>query len=440
VTLKEIRANYEEYERVLKRRYLPGYLSTLKKLKELDDSWREDLKKLNELRRKKNELSRRIAKGERGLLTKSKKVSSEIERLNEKVRKTEKEMWKCLKLLPNWLDERVPIGPDESYSEPVRYWGRPKVWKEHLKEFERQTKGKVKYELIDWEPLHHYDLVREFNLVEMEKASEIAGSRFYFEKGELVFLDLTLSLYAVDFFRKKGFDNILITSYMMRRKVEERIAHMDTFIDALYSTKEDELVLIPSSEHPICALYKDCTFRERELPLRIVAWSPAFRREAGAHGKDTKGIFRTHQFHKVELHSITTLDEDKEELEFMVGVVEEFMQSLRIPYRVVILPSGDMDKRALIQYDIEGWFPRQGRYRELGSYATMGCWVSEKINTKVDRKGKREFVANLYGTGCAIQRTLLAMLVNNHDPKRQTIKLPKALTKYMGFREIRKEE
>ncbi|RLE68066.1 MAG: serine--tRNA ligase, partial [Thermoprotei archaeon] len=238
------------------------------------------------------------------------------------------------------------------------------------------------------------------------------------------------------FYSKKGFNNIIIPPYLMRKSIEEKITYYEAFRDAIYHVVEGNLILITTSEHPIAAMYIDHTFREDELPLRILAWSPAFRKEAGAHGKDTKGIFRTHQFHKVELHSITRLGEDIGELEYILKITEEFMQSLNIPYRVTLLSSGDMDRRATIQYDIEGWFPGQGRYRELFSLATMGDWVSRKINTRVQRKNGKEYVANLYATGVAIQRMLCCIIENYYNIDSNLILVPEKLIKYTGFKKI----
>jgi len=464
---------------------------------ELDRKRIELQKEIDNLRHGKNKISKEFAslKKEGIDIEKEKKLKEELEKIEGILKEKEKEyegtinkLIEILLTFPNFVDERVPMGGEENNT-PIRFWGVPRVWINHLEIFKEQTekwgwkiielkellekpeyskyiidKEKLKelyyslkgekefieisyndvlnfellnkdkiipYVLIEWGPKHHYDLVKEFDLADTDIASQIAGSRFYIEKGIMVFLDFALSLYALEFYEQEGYKNVIIPPYLMKKDVEKRITYFESFKDTIYSVKEDDLILIPTSEHPIVAIYMDKIFNESELPLKILAWSPAFRVEAGAHGKDTKGIFRTHQFHKVELHIITTLDKDKEALEELREVFEKFIQKLNIPYRVVILASGDMDKRATIQYDIEAWFPAQGKYRELGSLAAMGDWVSRKLNIKVRRKGKTEFVANLYATGVAIQRTFCCIFENYYDPKRDVIVIPKVLQKYV---------
>jgi len=456
----------KKFEKEFEKRFLDK--KVLERARELDKKWREKIKQVNKLRHEINKRSKAIAIIKAFLEKKIKKEEAKekirkilerdveinkktIEKIKKEVGEIEKklkvienetenirrELYNILLTFPQFSLDKIPIGPDERYNKPIRFWGKPKVWRNYLDQFKEQIDGfDVKYEVIEVKPKHHYDIIKEYDLADTELAGKMAGARFYIEKNELVFLDFALTLYALEFYKKKGFDYVIVPPYLMKRDVEERITHITTFEDAIYTTREDDLILIPTSEHPICAMFIDRVFLERELPLRILAWSPAFRREAGAHGKDTKGIFRTHQFHKVELHSVTTLDQDLEELEYMLKIFEEFNRTLNIPYRVIILSSGDMDKRARIQYDLEAWFPGQGKYRELGSLATMGDWVSRKINTRVERKGKTEFVANLYATGCAIQRTWCAILENNWDPKKNIIKIPKPLWRYTGIKKL----
>ncbi len=462
IDMKAFRRNPEPYREAFRKRFLDE--SVVDKALELDREWRKLQRQVEMLRAEVNTLTRiyaviksredyeevitsdrrmsRVwakyglaekvkARGVDAVRELSSQINEEIARLEVEVEEKLNKLIRLLYVFPNFLDPSVPIGPDESYNKVVKYWGRPRVWRKHLDAFLEENLDIKDYEVIDWEPKHHYDLVKEFDLVDTDTAAKIAGARFYIEKNILPLLDFALSMYALHFYVNKGFDNIVVPPYLMRRSIEEKITYYESFKESIYHVVEDDLILITTSEHPIVAMYMDHTFNEEDLPLRILAWSPAFRKEAGAHGKDTKGIFRTHQFHKVELHSITTLDSDMEELEYLLKVTEEFIRTLNIPYRVVLLSSGDMDKRAKIQYDIEAWFPGQGRYRELFSLATMGDWASRKVMTKVRRKGREEFVANLYATGVAIQRTLCAVFENHYDPEEDVIRIPKPLTKYL---------
>ncbi len=438
--IKDIVGKEEEYIDVLKKRYLHQLIPVFEEGLRLYEVWKKYKKYSENLRAERNRLTEEFAKRrDENIRRRAEEIKREIERIEAGLKEIERRLRDIELRLPNWLDEKVPLGPDERFEKPVKYFGKPKVYREFEEEFKKENPN-AEYELIDWKPMHHYDIVREFGLADTDIAAEITGSRFYIEKNELPFLDLALSLYAMEFFYKKGFNEVLIPPYMLRRGIEERITYFEAFEEAIFTVREEDYILITTSEHPICAIYKDNTFEEKELPKRILAWSPAFRREAGAHGKDTKGIFRTKQFHKVELHTISTLDDQYEELEYLINVVDEFMKTLEIPYRIVIVPSGDMDKRALIQYDVQAWFPGQGRYRETHSIATMGSWVSEKMNIKVNRKGKREFVANLYATGVAVQRTLLAIFENHYDPEEGIIRLPRIFKKYLPWiEELRKK-
>ena len=527
IDMNKLRENPDLYREVFKKRFIEGGDKLVERALELDEKRKSIQKKLDFLRSMLNKYSKAIGvlkmlfsgkiskeealeklkdvlenpekylddDGEVLLKEEILKTKQQIVELEEEFKKVTQELVDVLYKFPNFVDPQVPIGPDDSYNVPVKFWGVPKVWNKHLDSFREQTErygftivelGKIleehseyikdikmlnqvyetlksggavdinfndvldfeklnsdkiiPYVLIETEPKHHYDLVKEFDLADTDKAGKIAGSRFYFEKNELVMLDLALSLYGMEFYRSLGYNLMLIPPYMIRKDVESKITYYEAFKEAIYHVVEDNLILITTSEHPICAYYMDETLEEEKLPLKILAWSPAFRKEAGAHGKDTKGIFRTHQFHKVELHIICKLEEDKKYLQELVDAFEKFMQSLNLPYRLVLLSSGDMDKRATIQYDIEAWFPGQGSYRELGSIATMSDWVSRKINIKVRTKQGSKYVANLYSTGCAVQRTICCILENYYSHKDDKILVPSPLKYYTKISEIKKQE
>lgn len=433
--IKEIAEKQEEYLQVLEKRNLLWLIPKVKEGISFYQKWKEAMKELDNLRHERNLLSIEYSK------TKDEKIREKVTKLKEKInqieestRKLEEKIKKIELLLPNWLYEDVPIGPDESFNKPIKYVGKPLVMKKFEAEFRQNFPG-VEYKTTEHELLHHYNLIKVFDLADVDTAARIAGSRFYIEKNQLVTLDLALTLFTLQEFMKLGFKPI-IPPYLMKKSVEEKITYFEVFQDAIYELEKEGLILITTSEHPLAAMFADKVFSKDELPIRIVAFSPAFRREAGAHGKDTKGIFRVHQFHKVELHSITTLEEERKELDFLVAIVEKVMRQLNFPYRIIANSSGDMDKRAKIQFDLEAWFPAQNRYRELHSFATMGSWVSEKINTRVEVKGQRKWVANLYATGAAIQRTLLAIFVNNYEPEKEIIRIPKPLEKLTGIAEL----
>jgi seryl-tRNA synthetase len=436
--IKELLNRKEEYKDSLKRRGLEKISFKVEEGINKYLEWRKINFQLQKLREKINTLSREYNRTKKiGLIEESKKVKSEILSLEERTKKIEKEIIKIELLLPNWISNDVPTGFGEEYEKPINYALKPKVWKNHLAQFNKLYPG-VEHEVIDFEPYHHYNLVGRF--IDQEKAGKIATSRFYYLFDELALLDFAISMYAIEFFRKKGYANkLMITPYLMKKDVEDKITYFEAFEDTIFGIDKDNLILIPTSEHSIVAYYSNTIFDQNDLPLRILAWTPCFRMEAGAHGKDTKGIFRTKQFHKVEIHSILTKDEDLQEVYRMVKDVQDFLVSLELPNRAVIIPSGDMDKRALIQIDVETWFPAEGKYRETHSIGTLGTWVSEKLRIRYRLpNGKKELTRNVYATGVAVERLICALIENNYCPDTRTIKIPQPLQKYtLGINKIR---
>lgn len=447
--LKNLFDHIETYTQILHDRNASKMVSVFENGLTIYEEWREHLMKIESLRNEMNTLSREYGKTrEESLLQRSKEVKVQLPELDKRVRELAARIGEIEKMLPNWISDDVPRGPDESFEKPVNYGLEPKVWPEFREQFESDNPG-IGYDLMEGEPFHHYNLVGRY--VDQERAGNVVQSRFYYEFDEVAILDMALSMYAIEFFRNHGCaDRMMIPPFMMRRTFEERITFMDAFEDTIFEVpvkdqvddipeNEDRtLLLIPSSEHPILAFYTDQIFKAEDLPIRVGAWSPCFRREAGSHGKDTLGIFRVKQFQKVELHSIVREGEDFEELDRLVGVAELFLESLGIPYRTVIVPSGDMDKRALKQIDIQSWMPAQGKYRETHSLATLGTWVSEKLLMRyIVEKKKKELTRNIYATGVAIQRTICSLVENHYDPLKNSVRIPEVLKKYMmGIEEI----
>ena len=347
--------------------------------------------------------------------------------------------------LPGWLADDVPDGMDETTAVPIEYRGTLKVTADKADEV-RAAHPDATVEVLDHEPFAHYGLVGRY--VDQEKAGEVAQSRFYYELDELVILDLALSMYAVEFFRGRGFEKLMVTPYMLRKAVEAEICYIEAFEDTIFEVPDPDaegtagnLVLLPSSEHSIVAYYLDTLFKEEDLPKRVLAWSPCFRREAGSHGKQTLGIFRVKQFHKVEIHSIVPAEDADAELEKMRVDVQDFLDTLGLANRSAVIPAGDMDKRSTKQIDVETWMPAGGAFFETHSIATLGPWVSEKAKIRVKRSkengGKNEPVHNLYATAVAVQRMICCLAEQHYDPASKSIRIPECLHKYtMGVTEI----
>ncbi|MBS7638824.1 serine--tRNA ligase [Candidatus Bathyarchaeota archaeon] len=441
--LEALRNDPEMLRENLRKRFLP--LDILERALELDKKWREALTELNSLRERRNEVNRAIARANPGereeLIGEAKELGEKIERLEKIVDELSNERELVLLSMPAIIDESVPIGPDERYNKPLRFWGRPKVPRSKLDSFREETGGfDVDYELIDWEPVGHADeLEMVLKQVDTLKAAQISGSRFFYLFKDIVWLEQALILFALDKITRKGFTPV-IPPYMMRRDHYLGVIDLPTFEDSIYKVEGEDLYLIATSEHPLIAMHAGDTFVEEELPKLYVGISPCFRKEAGTHGKDTKGIFRVHQFSKVEQIVFSKPEESSYWHEKLIENAEEIYRDLEIPYRVVSIASGDLGASAAKKYDLEAWFPAQGRYRELVSCSNCVDWQSYRLRIKLDRKGRREFVHTLNSTALATTRTISA-IVENHQREDGSVAIPRVLRKYLElFDEAPKEE
>jgi len=441
--LEALRKDPEILRENLRRRFLP--LDMLERAIELDKKWREAVTELNSLRERRNEINRSIPRADprerEELIRKAKEIGEEIERLEGIVEKLSQERDSILMSMPALIDDSVPIGPNEDYNRPIRFWGKPKVPKSKLDSFMEETRGfNVEYELIDWEPVGHADeLEAMLKQIDTVKAGQLAGSRFFYLFKDIVWLEQALILFALDKISRKGFIPV-IPPYMMRRDYYLGVVDLNTFEDSIYKVEGEDLYLIATSEHPLIAMHAGDTFTEDELPRLYVGLSPCFRKEAGTHGKDTKGIFRVHQFTKVEQIVFSKPEESNYWHERLIENAEEIYRELEIPYRIVNIASGDLGASAAKKYDLEGWFPAQGKYRELVSCSNCVDWQSYRLKIKLDRKGRREFVHTLNSTALATTRTISA-IVENHQREDGSVRIPRALRKYLEiFEQAPKEE
>lgn len=404
----------------------------------LDIEWRRLQTEVNSLRHKHNQITRSIAKaGEeerKRLMEEAKRLLEELKDLEAKVSEAEARRNEALMALPNIVDDDVPVG-DESASVPIEFWGRPKVWREHLEQFKEQTERygfKVDYELIDWKPVGHADMLEEvLRLGNTLKAAEVAGSRFYYLFDDLVWLDLALLLFALDKLSQAGY-RIVTPPYMLRHKIIAGVIDLATFKDAIYKIEDEDLYLIATAEHSLAALYYNEEIYDEELPIKLAGISPCFRKEAGAGNKDLKGIFRVHQFHKVEQFIFSKPEDSKRLHEEMIGLSKELFRELELPFRVVNIASGDLGAPAAKKYDLEVWMPAQGKYREMVSASNCTDWQAYRLGVKmIRRKGMiKEYVHMLNSTAIASTRTITAILENHQEPD-GSVRIPKALRKYL---------
>lgn len=431
--LEALRTQPDVLKRSLKKRYTS--IGVVDRALELDRKWREAVTELNRLREKRNEINRSIPRASpekrKELIEISKELGAKVKEQEELVRKLSEERDSLLMSLPAIVHESVPEGPDDSYNVPVRFWGVPKVPKSKLESFKRETKGfEVEYQLLDWEPKGHADELELFlRQGDTYKAAQISGRRFFYLFKDIVWLEQALIMFALDQITRKGFIPV-IPPYMMRESYYLGVTDLETFKDSIYKIEGEDLYLIATSEHPLIAMHAGDTFTEDELPRLYVGLSPCFRKEAGTHGKDTKGIFRVHQFTKVEQIVYSKPEESWEWHERLIRNAEELYQKLGLPYRVVNIAAGDLGSCAAKKYDLEAWFPAQGRYRELVSCSNCVDWQSYRLRIKLDRKGRREFVHTLNSTALATTRTICAIL-ENYQREDGTVEIPAVLRRYL---------
>jgi len=387
----------------------------------LDASWRKKLQEADKLKHKRNVVTEKIAESKKKGkdvkkdIKEMKKVANEISELDSELKELENKRDKLRMNIPNMLHETVPVGKDDSANVPINFWGeKPR--------FNFTLKG-------------HEEIAEKLGLLDMERAAKISGARFYYLLGDLVILDMALQRFAIDHMVKKGFIPVEPPS-MMRRKPYEGVIALGDFQDVMYKIENEDLYMIATSEHPLVARFMDETLNEHELPTKFVGISSCFRKEAGAHGKDTKGIFRTHQFNKVEQIIFCKPEESWAWHDKLQRNSEEIYEQLGLHYRVVNICTGDLGSIAAKKYDIELWMPTQGKYREVGSCSNTLDYQANRLNIKfVDKDNVKKAVHILNNTVIATGRVMVAIL-ENFQREDGTVAIPKVLWPYTGFKEL----
>ena len=403
----------------------------------LDEAWRAKQKDLDELRHERNLVAKQIAKSppdKKGeLVRRAQELSSRIEELEREVEDLKSRRDEILLRIPNVISEDVPKGGSEEDNVPIYYYGKPRVWKGHLEAFLESLKGsRVEYEILEWKPEIHADVGETIGLVDAKRGAKVAGSRFYYLLDDLVWLDLALTLYALDYMSKKGF---VLTEppLMIRRGAYQGVIAFEDFEEMIYKIDGEDLYLIATSEHPIAAMLMNETIPEGDLPLKFVGVSACFRKEAGAHGKDTKGIFRVHQFNKVEQFVFCLPEESWSWHEGLIKNAVELWEGLELPFRVVNVCSGEMGGVAAKKYDLEVWMPGQGKFREVVSCSNCTDYQSYRLNIRyASYKGapSKGYVHTLNSTAIATSRAITAILENYQEPDGR-VRIPKVLKKYL---------
>ncbi|MCQ8894436.1 MAG: serine--tRNA ligase [Methanolinea sp.] len=417
--IKFIRENPEIVRADLRKRGRTADTRLVDELLEKDRQVRSLKVETDELRRRRNSIAREINEarkaGEdcRTLLLEASQLPGKIKEKESAVETLSQDIRSILMLLPNILHESVPVGKDDSENVEVRRVGTPRSFDFPLK--------------------NHGELASEKGWADFERAARAAGAGFYYLKGNLVLLDLALQRFAIDLLTRKGFIPV-IPPYMMNRSSYEGVTDLADFENVMYKIEDDDAYLIATSEHPLCAMYQDEIFEERDLPLRLCGVSPCFRREIGSHGLDTKGLFRVHQFHKVEQFVFCRPEDSWEIHEELLDHAEEVYRLLGLPYRVVSICTGDIGTVAAKKYDIEVWMPREQVYREVVSCSNCTSYQAVRLRIRVrdprDFESKR-YVHTLNSTAVATSRTIRAILENyqEHDGR---VAVPDVLKPYMN--------
>ena len=390
------------------------------KLLDLDKEWRELKQEVDNLRSRRNKISEEINKAKKSgknahnLIEEAREIPGKLENKEKLMKEIEEKRNYLWREIPNIHDKSIPIG-DASKNKVIKIYGKP---------------TKFKFKVKD-----HADLLESLDLLDTEKASEVAGSRFYYLKGDLVKLNYALINFAIDFMRKKGF-TMMQPPFMLRKNILAGAMPLGTFEGAIYKIDGEDLYLIGTSEHALNAYYVNETIAENKIPIRVSGISSCFRKEAGTHGKDEKGIFRVHQFEKVEQFVFCKPKDSWKEFEIILKNSIEIFKHIRIPFRTVCLSTGDITRVAAKTIDLEGWFPSQNCYRELGSCSNCTDYQARRSNIKYQDKSGLHLVHTLNNTAIATER-MLACITENFQQKDGSIKIPKALWKYTGFKEIK---
>jgi seryl-tRNA synthetase len=420
--IRFVRASPQIVKADLIKRNAPEKIAWVDEILEKDARSRELKVQTDELRRRRNTIARDINEARKsGKETGA--LMAEAASLPKKIKENDIEQEEITKLirtrlmrLPNILHESVPQGKDDTENVEIRCVGTPRTF--------------------DFEIQNHGQLAADRGWADFERATKISGAGFYFLKGSLVLLDLALQRFALDLLEKKGFTPV-IPPFMINRSSYEGVTDLDDFEKVMYKIDGDDAYLIATSEHPIAAMYQDEIFEEKDLPLRLAGLSPCFRREIGAHGLDTKGLFRVHQFTKIEQFVFCRPGDSWRIHEELLANAEEVFCKLDLPYHVVNICTGDIGTVAAKKYDIEAWMPRENAYKEVVSCSNCTAYQAASLNIRVRDKENfesKQYVHTLNSTAIATSRALRCIL-ENYQNRDGSVTIPEILRPYMNDRE-----
>jgi seryl-tRNA synthetase len=409
----------------------------------LDKNRRQLIIELQSLYHKKNLIAKEIAEKRRNKIETNNEIQN-MNKIGEKIKILENETKindenykRLLYNIPNFFHDSIPIGMDENDNKIIKIFNKNRSLNNLSIDYNdkkniQESKDK---NYSDQHIKSHIEISNELDILDLERAGKIAGARFFFLKNDLVKLGLALTNFAIDYLMEREY-TVVQPPYMIKKEAMEGAVILSDFEETIYKIENEDLYMIGTSEHPLASMHMNEILDGKKLPLRYAGISPCFRKEAGAHGKDMKGIFRVHQFEKVEQFVFVDPEESWKEHEKLLTTTEKFYETLEIPFRTIVLCSGDLGKVSAKTYDIEAWFPAQNAYREICSCSNCTDYQSRSLKIRFRNNPNEEtsLVHTLNSTLVAIQRTLVA-IIENYQTTKGTIKIPSVLQKYMNNKE-----
>ncbi|MFZ2531046.1 MAG: serine--tRNA ligase [Streptococcus suis] len=418
--IKRIRTDFDGVASKLATRGVTA--ESLENIKELDAKRREILVTVEELKAERNTVSAEIAQAKRNKenvddkIAAMQKLSADVKNLDAELFEIDEKLNAILAVLPNTPHDSVPVGVDEEENVEVRRWGTPREF--------------------NFEPKAHWDLGEDLDILDWERGAKVTGARFLFYKNLGARLERALYNFMLDEHITEGYQEI-ITPYIVNRDSMYGTGQYPKFKEDTFELTDTNYVLIPTAEVPLTNYYRNEILEEKDLPIYFTAMSPSFRSEAGSAGRDTRGLIRLHQFHKVEMVKFATPEQSYDELEKMTANAENILQKLGLPYRVLSLCTGDMGFSAAKTYDLEVWIPAQNAYREISSCSNTEDFQARRaqIRYRDAADGKVKLLHTLNGSGLAVGRTVAAIL-ENYQNEDGSVTIPEVLRPYMGGVEV----
>ncbi len=424
IDIRLIRENPELVKENIKKKFQEEKLPLVDKVRKLDEEWRKLKYEEDKLRHDRNRISKKINEFKKAkkdvstLIKKAKGIPKKIAKLEEKEKKLQGEIKEIMYKIPNIIHHTVPIGKSDKENVEIKKFGKPRKFNFPVKS--------------------HVELGEELGMLDFDTSAKTSGKGFYYMKGDLALLNMALINFARDYMVKQGFEYIE-PPLMIRKKILTGVYSNEEIEQMAYKIDGEDLYLIATSEHPLIGQFINQTINKKDLPIKQTGYSMCFRKEIGSHGIDEKGIYRTHQFNKQEMIVICEPAESYKWYDKMLNYSIEIFKALEIPFRVLECCSGDLADLKAKSCDLEAWSPRQKKYFEVTSLTNMEEAQARRLNIRIEDKGKRYFAHTLNNTVIATSRALVAIM-ENHQQRDGSIKIPKALWKYMGRKKIIKRK